>query len=171
MANEKIYYSYFDTALCSIFAAKTDLGIRRISLGLSDENEFIEILKNDGFKEIIKDDEVVLGLIRDFKIYLQGKSVAWAYDLDLRGLTDFQKKVLNEVKRIPFGETRTYGEIAKKIQDENANRAVGNAVGANPVPIIIPCHRVVGAEDVGGFSAKGGVMLKMKLLRIEKIKI
>ena len=86
----------------------------------------------------------------------------------LEGLSDFERAVLEETFRIPVGETRTYGEIAAALDAPGASRAVGAALGRNPNPIIIPCHRVLGANGrSGGFSAPGGARTKLKMLEIE----
>jgi len=77
----------------------------------------------------------------------------------------FQRAVCDAMCAIPFGETRTYGEIAAEL-DASA-QAVGNACGANPIPILIPCHRVLGAASLGGFSGAGGIETKVALLRHE----
>ena len=83
--------------------------------------------------------------------------------------TEFQKKVWNEIKKIPKGNTLTYKELAKKIDKPRAYRAVANACGKNPYPIRIPCHRVIGSNGkIGGYSAKGGIDKKISLLRDEK---
>ena len=82
--------------------------------------------------------------------------------------TNFQKMVWTELKKIPFGETRTYKEIAVAIGKPKAARAVANACGKNPYPIIIPCHRVVRSDGtIGGFTGDGGVEKKRQLLRQE----
>lgn len=81
--------------------------------------------------------------------------------------TDFQRKVWALLLRIPYGETMTYGQIAKIISSTMSAQAVGNAVGANPIPIIIPCHRVLAAHGIGGYS--DGVTIKKQLLSLEKI--
>ncbi|MEE9388617.1 MAG: methylated-DNA--[protein]-cysteine S-methyltransferase [Paracoccaceae bacterium] len=88
------------------------------------------------------------------------------FDLPLRVAgSDFQRDVCDAMSAIPLGETRTYGDIAKQL---NASaQAVGNACGGNPIPIIIPCHRVLGADSLGGFSGAGGVETKVALLRHE----
>ena len=89
--------------------------------------------------------------------------------VDLGGLTHFDRLVLTETREIPRGETRTYGEIAARLGAGGAARAVGRALGANPIPIIIPCHRVVAANGgSGGFSADGGAAVKMRILGIER---
>ncbi len=79
--------------------------------------------------------------------------------------TQFQKDVCAAMSAIPFGDTRTYGEIAKELGA--MPQAVGQACGANPIPILIPCHRVMGAKGLTGFSGKGGVETKVALLRHE----
>jgi methylated-DNA-[protein]-cysteine S-methyltransferase len=81
----------------------------------------------------------------------------------------FEAAVLAAARRIPTGETRTYGEIAREVGSPGAARAVGRALGANPIPILIPCHRVLGADGKsGGFSAPGGAATKMRMLEIER---
>ena len=88
--------------------------------------------------------------------------------VDLGGLGAFERSVLDAARRIPPGETRTYGDLAAAIGSPGASRAVGRALGANPAPIIIPCHRVLGADGrSGGFSAPGGTATKMRMLEIE----
>ena len=82
--------------------------------------------------------------------------------------TDFQKKVWKEIDKIPYGKTVTYKEIAKKIGKPNASRAVANACGKNPTPIIRPCHRVIRSNgEIGGYSAPGGAIAKKVLLEKE----
>ena len=80
--------------------------------------------------------------------------------------TVFQQQVWQLISRIPFGETRTYGDLAKRLGNPMLSRAVGQACGANPVALLIPCHRVVGHAGLGGFG--GGIELKKKLLDLEK---
>ena len=88
--------------------------------------------------------------------------------VDLSSLPEFERRVLEETRRIPVGQTRTYGEIASALAAPGAARAVGRALGRNPAPIVIPCHRVLGADGKsGGFSAPGGAGTKMKMLAIE----
>ena len=90
-------------------------------------------------------------------------------ELDLRAVPAFNAAVYRVARTIPPGETLTYGEIAARLDDPGAARAVGQALGANPIPIIVPCHRVLAAGGrAGGFSAPGGVMTKLKLLEIER---
>jgi methylated-DNA-[protein]-cysteine S-methyltransferase len=89
-------------------------------------------------------------------------------DLDLSGLPEFNLKVYDVARAIPPGQTMTYGEVARAIGHPGSAQAVGQALGRNPCPIIVPCHRVLGADGkVGGFSAPGGSVTKLKLLAIE----
>ena len=86
--------------------------------------------------------------------------------------TAFQKKVWSALLKIPKGKTLTYKQLAKNIDNPKAVRAVGNAVGKNPLPIIIPCHRVIKSDgSLGGYSGKGGVKTKKMLLKKESVKI
>lgn len=96
--------------------------------------------------------------------YFAGTRTAFDLPLSPRG-TAFERAVWAEMRAIPFGETRTYGEIARRLGA--AAQPVGRACGANPIPILIPCHRVLGASGLGGFSASGGVEDKIRLLRHE----
>jgi O-6-methylguanine DNA methyltransferase len=82
--------------------------------------------------------------------------------------TEFQKLVCNEIDKIPFGETKSYKDIAISIGKPNASRAVANACGQNPLPVIRPCHRVICSNgNIGGYSAPGGAQEKIRLLKVE----
>ncbi len=100
--------------------------------------------------------------------YFSGCKESCNLPIDPEG-TPFQKKVWRELVKIGYGKTVTYGEIARRIGSPKASRAVGSAVGKNPILIAIPCHRVLGKCGIGGFSALGGVDTKKKLLNIEGI--
>lgn len=89
-----------------------------------------------------------------------------AFDLPVRpAVSDAVARVLQEMQRIPYGETRTYGDLARAV--DLPAQAVGQACGANPIPILIPCHRVLGAQGLGGYSGAGGVETKVALLKLE----
>ncbi|MDR3075161.1 MAG: methylated-DNA--[protein]-cysteine S-methyltransferase [Candidatus Methanoplasma sp.] len=100
--------------------------------------------------------------------YLAGKRMSFDVPFVLNG-TDFQKKVWNEIGKIPYGETASYKDLAGRIGSPGAYRAVGNACNSNPVPLIIPCHRVVASNGIGGFS--NGLVLKRKIMGIEGIEL
>jgi methylated-DNA-[protein]-cysteine S-methyltransferase len=98
--------------------------------------------------------------------YFSGKRVSFDLLLDTRSYTPFQQAVWQAAAEIPSGETRSYAWIAKKIKNPRAVRAVGQALGANPIPIIIPCHRVISsAGTLGGYA--GGLLMKQRLLELE----
>jgi len=121
--------------------------------------------------EIISaDKKITTGWALLFRNYFEGKVKSLSnIPLDDTSWTEFQKKVYNTVKSIPYGKTSSYGTVASFLGNENASRAVGNALKHNPVPPVIPCHRVIASDnDICGFSAVGGVELKLKLLELEK---
>jgi len=92
--------------------------------------------------------------------------------LDEEGVPPFHRRVYDIARRIPPGETKTYGEIAEELGDKTLARAVGQALGANPFAPVVPCHRVLGAKGwQGGFSAAGGPMLKMRMLGMEAARV
>jgi methylated-DNA-[protein]-cysteine S-methyltransferase len=98
--------------------------------------------------------------------YLDGKRQQFDLSLEAEG-TDFQKSVWLQLSKIPYGETRSYKDIATKLNDPNACRAVGSANGRNPISIIVPCHRVIAANGtLAGFA--GGLPIKLALLELEK---
>lgn len=100
--------------------------------------------------------------------YFAGKPVSFEVDADISGLTEFQRKVLTACAALHYGQTATYGELARRIGKPDASRAVGAALGRNPVPLVIPCHRVVGCNgSLGGFSAEQGIPVKRWLLDLE----
>ena len=100
--------------------------------------------------------------------YIAGDRRSFELPIEWRVLTEFQADVLRLVHMIPYGETRTYGEIAKTLKKPNAARAVGRANATNPMPIIIPCHRVIGSNGkLRGYNAPDGVNTKAWLLKLE----
>lgn len=112
-----------------------------------------------------RDDEALAEARAQLLGYLAGRRRAFSLPLAPGG-SDFQRQVWAALLRIPWGETRTYGELARRLGREGAARAVGAASGANPLPILIPCHRVVAADGLGGYS--GGSALKRRLLALER---
>ncbi len=103
---------------------------------------------------------------RELAAYFDGTLHDFSLALEPRGTT-FQRQVWNELRRIPYGETISYGELARRIGQPNASRAVGRANGQNPISIIIPCHRVIGADGtLTGYG--GGLDRKLRLLELER---
>lgn len=102
---------------------------------------------------------------RELREYAAGRRREFTFRVEAAG-TEFQRRVWRELRRIPYGETATYGEIARRIGRPGAARAVGAANGGNPIPIVVPCHRVVAAGGkLGGYG--GGLSLKRRLLELE----
>lgn len=113
-----------------------------------------------------------LTIYQDILRYFSGEDVDFSYfEPELSELTEFQQKVLNEVRKIPYGETITYRELACRIGNKGASRAVGGALAKNPYPIVIPCHRIVSSSGIGGFCGENcgeKIELKKKMLEMEK---
>jgi len=105
-------------------------------------------------------------------LYFSGGSLVFPFPLDFAGATAFQKAVWNAIKKIPSGQIRTYQWVSKRIKHPHSMRAVGNALGRNPFPPVIPCHRVIREDGMlGGFSAAQGLQLKIALLALEGVKL
>lgn len=116
-------------------------------------------------REWVNDPKPFKEVARQLKEYFAGKREDFDVPLVLEG-TEFQMRVWNYLRKIPYGETVSYGQIARIIGSPDAARAVGLANGQNPIPIIIPCHRVIGSNgDLTGFG--GGLPIKQKLLALE----
>jgi methylated-DNA-[protein]-cysteine S-methyltransferase len=107
--------------------------------------------------------------IAQIKEYLHGVRTVFRVKIDWSIMSPFQKQVLQRVAAIPYGQVTTYGKIARQIGRPSASRAVGQANGRNPIPLIIPCHRVIGADgNLRGYGAPGGVQTKRWLLDMEQ---
>jgi methylated-DNA-[protein]-cysteine S-methyltransferase len=158
----------FRTALGWAGVAATDQGISRIVLPKKDKAAVLRELgdeKIDGISGPAAS-PLLTKAVKLLTRYFSGESVSFDVPLDLRYYTPFQQAVWKAAAAIPSGETQSYAWIAKRIRNPKATRAVGQALGANPVPVIIPCHRVISAAGtMGGFS--GGIGMKKKLLDLE----
>jgi len=154
-----MYYRYMDSPVGRLLVAGDDGGLRRILFPKGNRPDLLESHWVETRKPL---EEAVLQL----KAYFAGKLKIFSLDLCL-DVTPFQKKVLTALQQIPYGETASYGEIAENIGNPMASRAVGQANARNPIPIIIPCHRVVGSNGtLTGFG--GGVAVKQALLDLEQ---
>ncbi len=162
-----IHYSCLGAPFGPVFVAKTAKGICFINLSKISETSFQSLLTKRFLKKPIRDDKKLKSVINELLDYFNINQVNFKSLLDLRIGTTFQRKVWDKISEIPYGELRTYKWIANEIGNINAVRAVGNAVGKNPVPPIIPCHRVIRTDGkLGGFSS--GISLKKLLLKLEK---
>jgi methylated-DNA-[protein]-cysteine S-methyltransferase len=160
--------SVFSTPLgwCGIVAGEK--GLKQLVLPLKSKRLVIDLLsvqtreRSDLLTRAEK-------MIRD---YFNGKLVSFDLPLDRSGFSPFQEKVYAVTRMIPYGRVKTYGEIAREMGIPGASRAVGTALGQNPLPLFIPCHRVVrGDGGLGGFSSPEGTAMKAKLLQLEGVVI
>jgi methylated-DNA-[protein]-cysteine S-methyltransferase len=103
--------------------------------------------------------------------YGRGEHVSFTgLPLDLDGVNAFNRRAYDDIRALGWGETTTYGEVARRMGDVSLSRAVGQAMGSNPIPLIIPCHRVLGGGGkTGGFSAPGGAVAKVRMLALEGV--
>ena len=163
---DKVYYSIFGSSLGVVCIASTDKGVCKIALPKEGEEDFFGWLSaNFGLQNVIEDKRKNEAVLAELKSYLAGELREFQSPLDLRG-TEFQMKVWRELRTIPYGTTCSYRDIAERIGRPGAYRAVGAANGANPIPIIVPCHRVIGRDGLlRGYG--GGLALKERLLRLE----
>jgi methylated-DNA-[protein]-cysteine S-methyltransferase len=161
-----IFYSCLDSPIGPVYVAKTKKGICFINLPKISEAGFLTILRKRFQKDAIRNERELKTVINELLAYFNGSKVNFKSLLDLNKGTIFQRKVWIKISEIPYGELRTYKWIANEIGNANAVRAVGNAVGRNPVSPIIPCHRVIRSDgNLGGFSS--GIHLKKWLLKLE----
>ncbi len=158
-------YTCFKSPFGWVGVAKSPRGISRVVFGKSNEADVEDSLLSG--TKATKSTEGLSEVVNLLQRYFSGKPVEFDLNLDLRAGTEFQQSVWRATYRIPYGEVRSYGWIAREIGKPLATRAVGSAEGANPLPIIIPCHRVLRSDGkLGGYSA--GLHWKPKLLDQER---
>jgi len=163
---ENAYYAVLSSKLLKkVFVASTKKGVCEIDFHTT-EKDFVRRLKKRFSGKITKDQKTNRKALSQMRKYLKGELKRFSCPLDLEG-TPFQKRVWSALLKIPYGQTRSYKDIAKAIGHRKAFRAVGNANGSNPIPLIVPCHRVI--ESNGGLGGYGqGLELKKRLLAFEK---
>ena len=149
-------WTWVDTELGRLHVAGSERGLCRIELHEAGSTGPVE--RAAGLAEAA----------RQLQEYARGERREFQLELDLAG-SEFELRVWNALRAIPWGQTRTYGEIARGIGDPGAARAVGRANGRNPLPIVVPCHRVVSSKGLGGFSA--GLEWKQRLLALERVQL
>jgi AraC family transcriptional regulator of adaptative response/methylated-DNA-[protein]-cysteine methyltransferase len=162
----KINYTVADSPLGKLMVAATERGICAVSFGDS-EDELRNELEQEFFSaEIMQDDSVLRDAVNAILKGMNGERIILSLPVDIRG-SAFQMRVWSELRKIPYGETRSYGEIAEKLGNRNAVRAVARACATNPVAVVTPCHRVIGADGkLSGY--KWGIERKAELLKREK---
>jgi methylated-DNA-[protein]-cysteine S-methyltransferase len=133
------------------------------------ESDFTNLLEQRYNATVIHNQSRTGKVINQLADYLNGTLRQFSLALDFSGMRSFQVDVLRLTSQIPYGETRTYKEIAVQIGKEHAARAVGRVEATNPIPLIIPCHRVLGSDGtLHGYGGPGGIKLKAWLLDLEK---
>lgn len=164
-AFSEIRLAVFDTRIGWIGVAWNERGIVALNLPRASREHALRDLRRDYPLALLSDDAPV-EVTRELREYVEGQRNQFALKLDWSSLKPFQRAVLEAARQIPFGETRSYGWIAKQIGKPRASRAVGQALRTNPIPIILPCHRVISGDGgLGGYA--GGLALKRKLLMLE----
>jgi len=161
-------YALVDTAIGTFGIAWTDKGLARVALPGRDRANTEMWISRDPAEPGFPDGPVA-GLPERIKHYAQGGHEDFTdVPLDLAEVPLFNRQAYAELLKVGYGETTTYGAIARTLGDVALSRAVGQAMGANPIPLVIPCHRVLGADGkTGGFSSPGGVTAKMRMLALE----
>lgn len=168
---DRIEFATLQSRLGEVTVFVTGKGVSRVVLG---RDEFDRYVESRSFRAHRDGGGEAFRAASEIEQYFSGQRTGFSCRVDISAGTEFQQRVWRELMKIPFGEVATYGEIAGRLGSGRASRAVGGAVGANPVPIIIPCHRVVargrgGSIRLGGFVYGGGV--KSWLLGIEGVRL
>jgi methylated-DNA-[protein]-cysteine S-methyltransferase len=164
------HFAIFDTAIGPCGIVWGERGITGVQLPMGNEDKTRKrVLQRDGDVTETRPSAEVQSAIDGILELLAGQPNDLAeVVLDLDGVPEFNRGVYDIARKIPPGQTMTYGDIAKKLGGVELSRDVGQALGRNPCPIVVPCHRVLAAGGKpGGFSANGGVVTKLKMLAIE----
>jgi methylated-DNA-[protein]-cysteine S-methyltransferase len=160
-----IQWAATESPLGTIYLARNAAGLCKLDFGVT-EAAFIERL--DPVARTEYNEEALAPAITQLQEYFAGKRRRFDVPVDFSQMTPFQQNVLQTAVTIPAGKVLTYGQMARTIGKPRASRAVGQALGSNPVPIIVPCHRIIGSDgSMTGYSGGGGVASKKWLLRLE----
>lgn len=160
-------YRLLDTALGPMAIGWTDEGVSRLLLpGDTPDEMRVRLEKAGGVEDATGQPEITARVLA----YAEGANDNFAdVELDFAGVPAVNRRIYEHIRELAWGETTTYGAIARWLGDVALSRAVGGAMGANPIPLIVPCHRVLAADGrTGGFSSPGGVRAKMEMLALEK---
>jgi methylated-DNA-[protein]-cysteine S-methyltransferase len=160
-----VAYDFADSPIGELLVAVTDRGVCRISFDPEPDGELDSLARVHGVR-VLRSPRPVDWPRRELEEYFEGRRREFGLDVDLAALPAFQQTVLAELRRVPYGQTDTYGHLAARIGRPRAARAVGGALNRNPVPIVVPCHRIVGASGrLVGYA--GGLERKERLLALE----
>ncbi|MBM4445862.1 MAG: methylated-DNA--[protein]-cysteine S-methyltransferase [Chloroflexi bacterium] len=166
--DDMLAFALFDTSLGWMGVVGSARGLKRVVLPQKSKELVDDQIISCGCASGNHDPACFGDLPDRLRRYLDGEPVAFADKLDMAEATNFQQSVWQVVRNIPYGETRSYGWVAKKLDSPKAPRAVGQALARNPMPIVIPCHRVIDSTgNLGGFG--GGVEIKEFLLCLERV--
>lgn len=165
---ENVRYGALKTPWGRLWVAATDKGLIALSFERQPAGKLAEGLARRAEVRLIRDAEGLRPYEDALSAFLSGRTIQLPIKVDLRGESEFAREVYRVIRRIPVGETRAYGEVADQVGGRNFARAVGQALAANPIPIVIPCHRVIAADgSLGGFTG-GGPTWKQRLLALER---
>jgi methylated-DNA-[protein]-cysteine S-methyltransferase len=159
------YDVFDDTAIGSLLVGVTERGVCRITFDPDPERELESLARRFG-PRVLRAPSALDEVRRELDEYFDGRRHAFDLALDLRAAPEFHRRVLAELREVEYGHTTTYGTLAAQVGAPRAARAVGTVMNRNPVPIVLPCHRVVGANgSLTGYG--GGLPRKEQLLRLE----
>ena len=157
-----------NTPLGAVWIAISDKGLVAVQIG-GDEGDFTQGLTTRFWVPLSPAEDQIAPIMQQIEAYLAGRRKIFEIPIHWEVMSHFQQKVLSVVYAIPFGETHSYGQIAAQIGKPRAARAVGRANATNPMPLVIPCHRVVGADgSLRGYGGGEGVKTKTWLLDLER---
>lgn len=160
-----VAYDVVDSPIGPLFVAVSERGLCRISFEPDPEAEEERLARGFGAR-VLRSPRPVDEARRELDDYFEGKRQTFELPVDLRPLTDFNRAVLEHLVRVPYGHVTTYGTLAARVGRPRAARAIGMVMNRNPIPIVLPCHRVVGANgSLVGYG--GGLPRKEQLLRLE----
>ncbi len=161
-----VAYATEDSPFGPILLAATEWGLVTLSLPNHEPDSALERLASEISPRVVEAPARLDRVRRELDLYFAGRLRQFDLPIDWQLTTGFRRKVLRATARIPYGETRSYTEMARTAGSERAQRAAGSALGANPIPIVVPCHRVLRAGGaLGGYG--GGLPMKEALLRLE----
>jgi methylated-DNA-[protein]-cysteine S-methyltransferase len=161
-----VSYDVADTPVGPLLVAVSDQGLCRISYDPEPEREAEQLARMFGIR-VLRSPRPVDHVRRELDEYFAGRRREFDLHIDLRGRSDFSRAVLDQLARVPYGEVTTYGSLAARSGRPRAARAVGMIMNRNPIPIVLPCHRVVGSTgSLVGYG--GGLDRKRQLLDLEE---
>ena len=163
-----VAYATADSPFGPLLLAKTGKGLVRVGLPNQDADQLLVDLAQRVSPRVLEAPKELDEVRRELDLYFDGRLDRFDLPLDWRLSGGFRRRVLREINRIPYGQTRSYTEMARKAGNERAVRAAGTACGSNPIPLVVPCHRVLRTGGaLGGYG--GGLPMKQALLELEGV--